>query len=286
MESEFKKAFRPGDYLAVSTPAGRVAMVFSNIPDGTPMPVAVRCGSAKAFLRTAGSTNDTSIATQHALFGHVLEAFNPAAIRLQPGVVSSGATRVVNSTTAVMTILEIPRLVASIHANCFTLGTAPRTTETMSLTGRHSTFVPSDNLDDNIAANPTYDMMWFVQTNASQPSGWYGDVALYFDLMDLLKVEDAATGLWVWGGGDVTRMEIVEALQRGHPVAVVDGSGRVANDLCDIMLSRLIKEASEHHNEFLRLQAAGQLDLSGVTVINSPEDTRNWLVKTGLAQAR
>jgi hypothetical protein len=286
MKSEFERAFRPGDYLAVSTPAGRVAMVFSNIQEGTPMPVAVRCAGAQAFLRTAGGTSDTDIATQHALFGHVMEGFHTAALRMRPGVVSSGATRIINGANAVMTILEIPRLVANIHAGCLTLGTAPRTTETMSLTGRHSTFVPSDKLDDTTAANPTYDLMWFVQTNASQASGWDGDVSPYFDLMDILKVEGAATGLWVWGGGNVTRKEIVEALQRGHPVGVVDGSGRVANDLCDIMLSRLIRNPTDHHNEFLNLQSAGQLDLAGVTVLNNPDDTRKWLIKTGLALAR
>ena len=280
MTDEFAGVFRPGEQFKVDTPGNRVALVFANVNDGVPMPVAIRCGGAHGILRFAGSTR-VELSDQTALFGHVREAFQ--GVQLSNTILMSGGTRVLGDDDEVaMTILELPWLLRKWHPTCRTLGSAPRTKETSSLVGDHSTFIPSDQLDGNTIVHPGLDVFWFVQVNASQTTAdWSLDVPLYVQLMSMLQTDGAATGLWVWGGGAVTAQEITEALAHGHPCAVVRGSGRIADAVA------LWKDGSHHviddtNRALIERMIAAGTNLSDITVINTPPQTQQWLRRAGL----
>ncbi|HVI69365.1 MAG TPA: hypothetical protein VM581_02810 [Magnetospirillaceae bacterium] len=263
------------DAHRVTTPSGKVALVVSNFGEGVPTPVAIRSGGARGLLRFAGSSSETSIADQRALLDFAEAAFRPG--DLSNLALMSGGTRITNGDhQVVMTILELPALIRGWHPSCRTLGSVPRTTETMSLIGPYSTFVPSDRLDGHTLAHPGNDMLWIVQINASQTSGYDLDIPLYLDVMDLVKAEGQATGLFVWSGGRVTAMEIREALLRGHPCGVVIHSGRIATDLFFWLNGGHDQIAPDNRRIFGGWKKEG-LDLSALTLLDTPDETHAWL---------
>ena len=283
MSDDLSQVFQPGEQFKVDTPGNRVALVFSNVADGVPMPVSMRCGGLDGILRFGGTTR-VELQDQAALFDHVRAAFGGATLRKL--ALMSGGTRVLgDDDRAAMTILEIPWLIRRWHPECRTLGSAARTRETSSLVGARSTFIPSDQIDSDTIVHPGIDLFWFVQVTASQTTDDHGlDVPLYFDHMDDMREEGAATGLWIWGGGRVTTQEITLALKRGHPCAVVKGSGRIADALASWVKQSDAPLDPAYVGRIEQMLDEGA-DMSNLTVIHDPAGTQRWLRRTGLSEA-
>ncbi len=254
--TNFDRVFEPGRQYVVDTPEGRVALVFANASDSIPNQVVEQCFGMRAILRFAGGVAGLSPPERRRLYEHIEAAFKP--VPLVPTVLMSGGTRLIDTDERVaMTVLELPWLIRKWHSKCRTMGSAPRTKPTSSLVG-DSRFVPSDSAQSRTAVHPGSDLFWYVQATASQQRHSYTlDIPLYMDLMDLLRAGGMATGLWVFGGGDVTLQEITEAVERGHPCAVVRGSGGVADQIADV---------------------------SRIDILDSPADTQAWLGRNGFVR--
>jgi hypothetical protein len=257
-----------------------VALIVGNLQDGVPMHVVARCGGARGILRFAGSTaSNTSAEEQEHLRVFMRLTFQD--LDLRDVVLMSGGTRVLDDDyRTVMTILELPSLIRSWNPTCRTLGSMPRTTPTMSLVG-DSRFVPSDQVDAKTLIHPGLDVAWIVQLNASETTADWGlDLPGYFDLMDDLRGdtgdEQMATGLIVWGGGAVTAREIMEAVTRGHPVAVIAGSGRFA-DSFGAWKYNLPDEVDPAFLPTLEAWRDAGFDFEAPHLIGRPRELQSWL---------
>lgn len=276
---DLRTIFRDGEEFNVDTVEGRVALVFSQLDDEVPLAVARRCGGVRGLLRAAGSTIDIDEIAQQELLNFMATAFRPG--DLGNLAIMSGGTRLLSADRRVaMSILELPALFRKWHPTCRALGSAPATTETMSLFGQHSTFIPGEDLDGHTLAHPGLDVLWFVLGRASAPLGWNGDVEPYFGLMDLIKLEGGVTGLFVWGGGKVTAMEIREALQRGHPCGIVANSGRFATSLYAWARGDRAGVASEFVN-ILREWTDRHINPDAIDWFHTPQDVHPWLRRNG-----
>lgn len=283
--TDLNQVFPAGEELTVTAPGGRVALVFSRIDEKeVPLAIARRCGGVRGLLRAAGSTlADIDEMEQQRLLNFMAGAFQPG--NLANLAIMSGGTRLISvDRQVVMGILELPALIRRWHPTCRALGSAPATTETMSLVGQHSTFIPGDNLNSRTLAHPGLDVLWFVLGKASSPLEWNGDVQRYFDLMDLIKLEQGATGLFVWGGGKVTATEIREALLRRHPCGIVANSGRFASSLYAWANNNRPKVEAEFIN-LLREWTDKGVDPTAIEWFFTPEDVHPWLHRHGFYAA-
>lgn len=271
--------FELGQPYSVNTPSGRVAMVTSNHSDGVPLAVAVRCANAKGILRFAGTSGNMNGFDQRTLLDFAQVTFGDG--RLKDIALMSGATRVLGDDREVMmTVLELPGLIRRWNPTCMACGSVPRTTETTSLFGEHSTWVPSDKIDSKTLANPEIDLFWFVQQNASTTSTYDGDLEVYGQLMTSLKDRGLPTGLVVWGGGAVTAQEVHQAVRLGHPCVVVPQSGRIASAL----YSWVHGENSATDKPFMPLLGSWSkqgFDFRAVEFAATPAELRAWLEQRG-----
>jgi hypothetical protein len=273
--------FSADETHSVTTSGGQV-IVFSHSQSGVPLPVRAKCARADGILRLAGSTSGVTKTDERKLLSHVRAAF-PAG-SLHNIVLMSGGTRVLDiHGRTVVTILEAPSLIRAVNPTCRTMGSTPYIIESMSLEGTHPTSVPRSHTSTMELPNPTLDLLWFIQNAAGQTGEWEMDIPLYFALLDHMRGQKAATGLWVWGGGTVTAHEITTALTHRHPCAVVRGSGRLADAVInwvngnfaaiDVIYGQLIEGI---------LQTG--CNLRQVSVITCPQDTRRWLHANGFTK--
>jgi hypothetical protein len=292
--SDLDNAFPPGAERRVTSPTGMVALVVSDAPrtiddyltgNPVPAPVAMRCQDARGILRIAGSTAQAKKSEQERLLRFGQDMFGGGL--MQNVVVMSGGTRVLNSDdpTVMMSILEFPSLIRDRWGSPTVrpIGSMPRTTQTMSYQGEHSTFVPGDTLDSRTLAHPGLDLLWIVQLGADQVAGWDGDLPAYFALMDLMYAEGLNTGLLVSGGGTVTAQEIRMAQEHGHPVGLMAGFGRFADDLINFDSghgSRVTSQGARIINDW----AAEGYDWRNYLVVDSPGEGREWLRAVGLME--
>jgi hypothetical protein len=113
------------------------------------------------------------------------------------------------------------------------------------------------------APDAMYDELLAVQGNVNTVLDWDGDLDVYFNLMDIWRQGGIRTVVIVFNGGGVTYKEAKKAVEEGHDLIVINGSGRKADELA--------KEYSENPNPNVF-----------ISQINQPETFRKAILWAGL----
>lgn len=128
-------------------------------------------------------------------------------------------------------ITDIPVLIAETNGEGIqVLGTTPRTDQ-LWLKGDRSEM----QLDEyNQQLNSKYDQNTLVQQSVNEVLKWDGDLGLYFKAMEAWKdTHNANTAVLTFNGGQVTYDEGKRALEEGHALIIVKGSGRESERLAE-----------------------------------------------------
>jgi len=150
------------------------------------------------------------------------------------GFASSGATRNAPSDGLLdPMVTDIPAALAAAYGErVLTLSTAPRTGE-MALVDDGRLV-----LDEyNTAPQPGVHMTIIIQPEfAHDVLNWDGDVVPYFRMFnEFIRSGSWKFGMTVWNGGLITIDEAFKAASFGWPVFVVQGSGRGADQIIDLL---------------------------------------------------
>jgi hypothetical protein len=152
------------------------------------------------------------------------------------GFVSSGGTRSESDGRIDPMVTDVPAVLVAAYGgkNVLTLSTTPRTGQ-MVLRDDSRLVIDSDS---GIAPQPGVHMVIVFQTEFSHETlDWDGDVNAYFRLFNEFVKNGWRFGMTVWNGGGVTRDEAIKAAKFGWPVIVVQGSGRAADALAELVLN-------------------------------------------------
>lgn len=204
----------------------KIPLVVMNATDGLPAAFALMGTRArdKVAIRIGGGCKGMSPDDKD----QMLELFVRALAGYR-GIIWSGATRQVDAAGMLdPMVTDVPGVIAKFNPECIALGTVPRT-EMLTLQGE-SRLV----LDQwGTVLNPTQSGILIVQNGPDSSMGWDGDVETYFKLMDNWGKYAGFTklGLISWNGGDVTKLEIIKSAQQGWPTILVEGSGRVTDEI-------------------------------------------------------
>lgn len=118
-------------------------------------------------------------------------------------------------------VTNVPAHLCRVY-ECVAISTTPRTAE-MALDPRAGGVVV-DGYGGRVDHRQHAAMVF--QADPSKVLDWDGDLNLYLGLMEGWQSAGFATAIIVMNGGDVTRREIFQALQRRIPVVLIEGSGR------------------------------------------------------------
>ncbi|HET9411232.1 MAG TPA: hypothetical protein VFO38_00035, partial [Candidatus Saccharimonadales bacterium] len=258
--------------------------------------VLVRMGGMRGIINFAGATARGDEAARRQMFWYFQSVFggNPdMPFATAPFGAMSGGTRVleegVNSAdpTGIMTIVEVPGLIHQLNPLVRTAGHAPRTAETLGYEGDHSSFSLAEDADSTTIANPDIHFLWLVQKNASDTSGWDGDVQLYLDAMELVRDSgEGEAAQFVWSGGGVTANEIEGALERGIPLFLPRGSGRIVDGTINALEGKWnhVTENRERIEQMLsNPKIESNLDCITVEESTQPRRAQVWLEEHNFA---
>lgn len=266
-------AFEYGSEVALNTTLGPVAFTFSSLADGVPPSVVRRCTGAEAVLCLRGNTADMDLQAQENQIAFVKEALT--GLLLKRTAVINATPLVKNGTLAAMKLLALPRVIAGHHPGCTTLSIARRTNKAL-VPPPHARRMSAQEAGDDFFANPAFDAVWYIeasQTHARQPD----------DLLSQLRHEGATLATWVWGGSLGVIDALEQALYSGHAIAVVDGTGGMAQAVADVLLRRTVIRPTSYHSAVRERLVNAQLDIDRISVLQSAEDMHAWLIETGIA---
>ena len=296
----FDQFFVPGDARRVRAinedGVHRVALVVSNVREGVPRELMGRSGGMEGVLNFAGGTSATDPREQELQFNFFQQMFGGDAdmpLTLGNFGAMSGGTRVLEegintgNPTGLMTIVEVPALLNQLNPRIRTLGHAPRTGQ-LGYEGAHSSFSITEKPDAKVIANPDYHMLWLVQENASDTSGWNGDLGPYGEFMCLVR--DAGmgdAGQVCWNGGGVTAEEIELSLTHQFQTLLIRGSGRITDDFINAYDNKWAK-VTDRSREMLETMLAKPevkkgLELVSVVDCTKPREGQRWLRKHNFA---
>lgn len=210
----------------VTTPDGKVRLVVMNATDGLPAAFALMGTRAerKVAIRLAGGCKDMSPADKVQMIDYFSEVFDG-----YRGLIWSGATRQVGANGQVdPMVTDVPGVIAAANPGCVALGTVPRTSM---LTLQHESRIVLD--DWGTVLNPDMQGILVVQNGPDGDMDWDGDLNAAFGLMSNWQDYAGFTALgWgSWNGGGVTEQEILRAAKNNWPVFLVEGSGRVTDEI-------------------------------------------------------
>ncbi len=298
----YKDFFVPGQGQRVTVASyhghHRVALMVSNFPsEGVPRSVLTRCGGMKGILNFAGATTVKEEAARKDQFWYFQSVFggNPDyPFQTYPFGAMSGGTRVLEaglsdgSPTGTMTIVEVPGLIHRLDPCVRTAGHAPRTAKTLGYEGDRSSFSLAEEADTNTIANPDIHFLWLVQQNASDTSGWDGDLIAYHDLMDIIRLSgEGEAAQFFYSGGGVTAKEIWLSLQRGFPMLLPRGSGRIVDNFIRVLDGRFdLVDANHEVLEQIQADPTAMGNVDQVTVVDStdPRQAQRWLQDHGFGE--
>ncbi len=208
----------------VSTPNGVTKLLVMDARDGLPAAFALMGTQAKAkvAIRVTGGCKGMN-ATDKA----EMMAFFSAAFSGYQGVIFSGGTRAVVNGEIDPMVTDVPGVIATGNPGCIALGTAPRT-DIMTLQDDSRLM-----LDQWNAPNPSMSGILIVQDGPDGNMDWDGDLPTYFALMEQWKNHAGFTALGTiaWNGGAVTEDEIMHSIKKGWMTVLVNGSGRVTDEI-------------------------------------------------------
>lgn len=189
---------------------------------------------ARIGLRIAGGCSGMDEAARV----DMLDYFRTALGRYT-GFLSSGATRSVQGRQISPMVTDVPAVVARHRGDrVLTVSTAPRTGN-MALTGDSRLVL---DIENGVYPQPGVHMIVLFQPQfAHQRLEWDGDVDGAFGLFDAYAKTGWPFGLVIWNGGGVTKKEALLAARLGWHIFLVEGSGRVADELVGTVRTRQIR---------------------------------------------
>jgi len=212
--------------FAVTAPNGKTHLLVMNATDGLPAAFALMGTRAadKVAIRITGGCKGMSAEDKEDML-----AFFSEALRGYKGLIWSGATRQVDKIGQIdPMVTEIPGLIASENPGCVALGTLPRT-DMLSLQ-QDSRLV----LDEwGTVPNPSLLGILIVQNGPEGKMDWDGDLDAYFRMMQNWQTYAGfgQLGLISWNGGPITEKEIMRSINLGWPTILIEGSGRVTDEI-------------------------------------------------------
>jgi hypothetical protein len=204
----------------------KIPLVVMNATDGLPAAFALMGTRAqdKVALRIGGGCKGMGPEDKDQMVG-----FFARALAGYRGIIWSGATRQVDAAGMVdPMVTDVPGVIARSNPECVALGTVPRT-ELLTLQGESRLVLDQYGT----VLNPTQSGILIVQNGPDGSLGWDGDVETYFKLMNNWGkyAGFAKLGLLSWNGGEVTKLEIIKSTQQGWPTILIEGSGRVTDEI-------------------------------------------------------
>jgi hypothetical protein len=210
----------------VTAPGGKTTVIVMDRKEGFPSTFALMATTAphKVALRLSGGCKGMSAQDKLDMIDYFLDAF-----RGYEGMVWSGATRsTAKDGTLDPMVTDLPGFIAAANPDCVALGSAPRT-DILSLQDDSRLVLDSYGT----GPNPSMSGVLIVQNGADGKSDWDGDLDAAFGLMQQLRgaAKFSAVGVIAWNGGPITKDEVLRSAKNGWPTCIVNGSGRVADEL-------------------------------------------------------
>jgi len=224
--------FNPGQPYKVTAPDGKTLIVIKHTSDQLPVTFALMATRArnKVAIRLSGGCKGMSPENKV----DMLEYF-AAAFRGFEGMIWSGGTRQVNSEGLIdPMVTDVPGVIAAQNPLCIALGSCPRT-DVLNLQGDSQLVLDGYGT----RPNPGISGLLIVQNGPDGKLNWDGDLGDVFGLMENLLTHGGfyRAGVIAWNGGPITRDEIIRSAKRGWPTIIVRGSGRVCDELADLIES-------------------------------------------------
>lgn len=225
----------------VTAPGGKVRLVVMDALAGLPAAFALlgTMAATKVAVRIGGGCKGMSRSDKD----QMLEFFSTA-FAGYTGVAFSGGSRMVKDGEIDPMVTDIPGVLAANNPGAVALGTLPRVDL---LTLQDDSRLVLDEYGN--APNPDMSGILVVQNGADGDIGWDGDVPVYFRLMENWRdyAGFSALGLAAWNGGAITEAEITGSIKRGWPTFLIEGSGRVTDEMITKLDAGEIESAPHIH---------------------------------------
>ena len=210
--------------------------LFIIVSDGQQVPLAFTSlpttdGVSRRVVRLAGGCKGISPELQAGLKDYFVDAFrlvdeSGTTTHEFDGTVFSGGTANFDDKGELKSLMitNVPGYLAEVYP-CIAISTTPRTADMSLDPGNGSVIV--DNYGGKMDHRQHGNLI--VQKNPGEVLNWDGDLEVYLTLMEGWQSAGFQVAIVAMNGGDVTRDEIYQALKRGIPVIVVEGSLREAD---------------------------------------------------------
>lgn len=228
----------------------------------------------KVAARFTGGCKGMNSADKTDMIAYALAAYGG-----YKGLLFSGATRTIGKDGELdPMVTDLPVFISQDAGNdgSVALGTVPLT-DIPTLQGRSQLV-----LDEwGTRPNPGMGGILMVQKGPDDFFDWDGDLANYFQMLDRLVNFGGFEGVHVlaWNGGPITRTEVMMAARRKDwPVFLVNGTGRVAEELATAVLA----------GDYSAFEEAGvpEQNFGNIHVVpkDDPMVLRGYLLRLGFIQ--
>ncbi len=209
----------------VTAPGGKVKLFFVGQGEvSANFQLMATCAAKHVMVRITGGCKGMNEADKIGMIHFFLTAYKGFR-----GLAFTGATRQTVNDQVDLMVTDAAGFLAMDprNAGCVALGTAPLV-DIPTLQGNSRLVLDSYGT----APAPNMSGIMLVQDGDSMLD-WDGDLKSYFAMMDRLIqfANFKSAHIVAWNGGAITQTEIMLGAKRGWPIFLVNGSGRVTQDL-------------------------------------------------------
>jgi len=172
-----------------------------------------------------GNMSASDASGMYDLFARAMEGFN--------GGILFGGTRMItkDGDKILPSVTEIPTRIRVRAPNSVVLGVIPRTSDLKIVPGLGMVVSSELNNEFTTIIHPDQDICLLIQQSVDTGVEWEAEYRVCLEIIQSLR--DFArwqSVLISYNGGSVTKKEILETADRGWPVILVKGSGRVTDE--------------------------------------------------------
>ncbi len=194
---------------------------------------ALRLTSApsRVVVRITGGCGNMSAADadgMYDLFAEALKGFD--------GGILFGGTRMISKEGGKIlpSVTEIPTRIKIRAPDAVILGVVPRTSELKLVPGLGMVVSGESGAAYDSIIHPNQEACLLVQQSVDTGVEWEAEYRVCLDIVKNLRdYANWQSVLISYNGGSVTKKEILETAERGWPVVLVSGSGRVTGELAE-----------------------------------------------------
>ena len=160
------------------------------------------------------------------LFAEALNGFD--------GGILVGGTRMIakEGGEILPSVTEIPMKVRVASPKVVILGVVPKTSELQLVPGLGMVVSGESGASYTSIIHPCQDVCLLVQQSVDAGVEWEAEYRVCLDIIQSLReFANWQSALISYNGGSVTKKEILETAERGWPVVLIRGSGRVTDEL-------------------------------------------------------